>query len=592
MLDRCGDGFLDPGEECDGNELGVFACEELGFYQQLSALSCRKDCTIDVSACHGRCGDRVIQLMFGEQCDGENPALTTNFCRARGYYGGVQGCSSACVLDEELCLGNGSCGDGTWQQAHESCDGEELGGQTCESLGYSGGILACGNGCRFNVAGCIGGENCGNGNIDGPELCDGENLNGLTCADMEGFAGGTLRCGPDCRFDTDLCHPEAICGDGLVFGDEQCDGTNLLGQTCQNLGYASGALFCGADCRFDTRECTGSTGVCGNGILEAGETCDDGNRSDWDGCNGQCRVENGYVCDGVPSICQTVCGDRVIAGNEMCDGTTLGGMSCILLGHFGGNLACNSDCTGFNESSCWGSLNHYSPYIGTLLYVPAGMFQRDTTPTNLGVVSAFRMSQHEITRAQWMDVTGWPDISNESASTGTNDPVQQASWYHAIAFCNKLSIAEGLTPVYTIPGVDFATLTFENIPTISDSLWDAATANWSANGYRLPTAMEWMWAAMGADTGNPGEVNTTGYAKAFAGSTGFNEIGDYAVFGYGSGDASATTWIQSNPVGSKLANELGFQDLSGNVQEWMWDWMDVYPAGTLTDYTEVPELKM
>ena len=40
--------------------------------------------------------------------------------------------------------------------------------------------------------------------------------------------------------------------------------------------------------------------------------------------------------------------------------------------------------------------------------------------------------------------------------------------------------------------------------------------------------MEWMWAAMGADTAAPGEVNTTGYAKPFAGSDGSNVIGDYA----------------------------------------------------------------
>ncbi len=350
--DRCGDGFLDPGEECDGTELSVSTCQDLGYYQQLASLTCRKDCTIDISACFGRCGDRVIQLHFGEQCDGDNPALTNNFCRSRGYYGGVHGCNDSCQLDETTCELNGYCGDLVWQDNHESCEGAELGGATCESLGYPGGTLVCGNTCRFDVSGCIGGETCGNGVVDDPEQCDGTNLNGVTCAELDGFAGGILSCGPDCRFDTSGCQPEAVCGDGLVHGNEQCDGTNLLGSTCISIGFASGVLTCGADCRFNTRDCTGTSGTCGNGRVEAGEECDDGNQSDRDGCDAQCRVETGFECSGEPSTCAPVCGDHAIAGNEVCDGPTLGGLSCQLLGYHGGSLVCHSDCMGFDETDC------------------------------------------------------------------------------------------------------------------------------------------------------------------------------------------------------------------------------------------------
>jgi hypothetical protein len=49
------------------------------------------------------------------------------------------------------------------------------------------------------------GVTCGNGAIDGNEQCDGANLNGFTCEAL-GNVGGTLQCDPvTCTFDTQLC---------------------------------------------------------------------------------------------------------------------------------------------------------------------------------------------------------------------------------------------------------------------------------------------------------------------------------------------------------------------------------------------------
>ncbi len=218
----------------------------------------------------------------------------------------------------------------------------------------------------------------------------------------------------------------------------------------------------------------------------------------------------------------------------------------------------------------------------TMVSVPAGTFQRDATPANTSFVSAFSMSAHEITRAQFARFMG-TDPSNTSYSNGNADPVQMTNWYHAIAFCNKLSLAEGLTPVYAVSGVDFAALTYGAIPTTTDATWDAATCNWSANGYRLPTEMEWMWAAMGADQDSqPGAmvsgVNVTGYAKTFAGSNGSNSLDAYAWY-------STNSSSKTHPAGAKSANELGLYDMSGNVYEWCWDWYNTYPAGSSSDYS-------
>jgi len=106
--------------------------------------------------------------------------------------------------------------------------------------------------------------------------------------------------------------------------------------------------------------------------------------------------------------------------------------------------------------------------------------------------------------------------------------------------------------VYAVDGVDFITLTFGQIPGSSNDAWTNATATWTNDGYRLPTEMEWMWAAMGVPAdGRDGGVNATGYAKAFAGSTGSNSLDDYA-WHFDNNNGSNTT----HPVGAKLPNEL------------------------------------
>jgi hypothetical protein len=169
-------------------------------------------------------------------------------------------------------------------------------------------------------------------------------------------------------------------------------------------------------------------------------------------------------------------------------------------------------------------------------YVPDGSFQRDSTSSNISIITrGYWMGETVVTQELFEAVMGinpsefdgTAGKEPESGEIQNQRPVEMVSWYDAIAFCNKLSLSAGKEPVYSVSGItDWADLVYSAIPTSDDATWDAAIMDMSKNGYRLPTEMEWMWAAMGAD--KTSQPNTTGYTKAFAGSDGSNSIGSYA----------------------------------------------------------------
>jgi len=217
-----------------------------------------------------------------------------------------------------------------------------------------------------------------------------------------------------------------------------------------------------------------------------------------------------------------------------------------------------------------------SPVIGTLRPVPAGEFYRDSDRKNVSrVTKLFFISEKEITYPQFREVTGITISNNLMNDT----PVKFVNWYHALIFCNRLSEREGLTPVYSIKNStdpdEWMRLVDGFMPMghSTEKRMSPVIANWDANGYRLPTEMEWVWAAMGA------KKSIKGYAKAFSGSTGKNSVYDYAWVLSNSGS-------MSHQVGTKLQNELGLFDMSGNVMEWCWDWFGEYPDGIIESDTD------
>jgi len=196
----CGNAMIDGPEECDGANLDAMDCTSLGFTG--GTLTCTPQCIFDKSKCTSpSCGDGTVDP--GEECDcgqqGANctaqqlgsAACTTLPSPGGGNYSaGTLACNSpgSCSFNKAACV---YCGDGI-KNAAEACDGADLGGQTCQSQGFAAGNLSC-NTCAFNTGGCT---KCGNNVVDAGEVCDGGNFNGQSCQSFDPgkFAGGSLTC--------------------------------------------------------------------------------------------------------------------------------------------------------------------------------------------------------------------------------------------------------------------------------------------------------------------------------------------------------------------------------------------------------------
>jgi len=140
--------------------------------------------------------------------------------------------------------------------------------------------------------------------------------------------------------------------------------------------------------------------------------------------------------------------------------------------------------------------------------------------SGIGAINGFFIGMYEVTQAQWQTVMG----SNPSIFKGdSNLPVEFVSWNDAQAFISKINALTG-------------------------------------RHYRLPTVAEWEFAAHGgtADKVCPGS------GCQYSGSNNINSVAWY------SGNSGGKT----QEVGSKLPNELGIYDMTGNVWEWCEDWSD------------------
>ena len=198
--------------------------------------------------------------------------------------------------------------------------------------------------------------------------------------------------------------------------------------------------------------CTSSNnnaGVCGDGVLDTGEQCDDGNNVSGDGCSATCTTE----------VAQNVCGDGTVGGSEQCDdGNTTSGDGC------------SADCRAeFKTTANWRILN-----VGSTTAQPC--------PIGYDTAAVY---------SQLLDASGQPsgqpviDLFTCADGTGTSSFLEQGVYDTWIAITSHDG---SMTYAQTVDAdVDLRT----------------ANATYSADVYKDGGYFAWAWALQGANTQNP-----------------------------------------------------------------------------------------
>jgi cysteine-rich repeat protein len=351
----CGDSLVAGSEECDdgdttaGDGCGATCAEEAGFA-----------CTGEPSVCVATCGDGVKAST--EACDDGDAASG-------------DGCSATCVVEmgwactgQTLSTCTTICGDDLLVGTEQCDDGNTATGDCCSAS------CSVEPGCEIEVndtqalandfatiqlSNKVWGFITPDTDVDywtvvvpaGPNVnLTAETVPGIlgTACDNSTIVGGdsfvTIYDANGVSLDTDDDGGVDYCSLGIA--------SNLAPGTYYIAVEASGGAAAASD-EFDYGLVITTTQlICGNGIIEPPQACDDANTTAGDGCSATCTIEAGYTCTGQPSVCTNLpaasCANPiVVTGNDFQyagtniqqygnDGNYSAPASCVDVGGTGG----------------------------------------------------------------------------------------------------------------------------------------------------------------------------------------------------------------------------------------------------------------